>query len=186
LRAKRSNPLVIPGSTRDPALALDQSEILLYITPPSDTTLIDEYFSLGTTRIAHSLELWNEKKAKIVTPGKMEFTSRKKYVDSLTYIAEKYGPGKAFSNFIIGIEDFETLREGATELARRGIMPSASVWMPMGRPVLGSMKPPNVDYYKRVKELFAELYTKYNLSPPKTRGLNVCIECDIWNYAQSL
>jgi hypothetical protein len=62
-------------------------------------------------------------------------------------------------------------------------MPAASVWMPMGRPVLGSMIPPDVEYYRRVKELFADLYTRYNLEPAKTSGLNVCIERDIWNYA---
>jgi hypothetical protein len=103
----------------------------------------------------------------------------------LEYIAEKYGHAKAFSNFIIGIEDFSTLAMGATWLAERGILPAASVWMPMGRPVMGSMKPPDVDYYKRVKERFAELYTKYQLEPTKSRGLNVCIERDIWNYANN-
>jgi len=49
--------------------------------------------------------------------------------------------------------------------------------------VQGNMKAPSVDYYKRVKEFFAELYVKYELEPPRSRGLNVCIERDIWNYA---
>jgi hypothetical protein len=158
-------------------------EILLYITPPGDYSLPDEYFALGATRIACSLELWDEEKAGTVTPGKMDFTTRSRYLEALTYIAERHGPGKAFSNFIIGIEDYDTLKTGATELASRGILPSASVWMPMGRPVLGTMSPPGVDYYRRVKELFAELYVKYGLAPPDTRGLNVCIERDIWKYA---
>jgi hypothetical protein len=55
----------------------------------------------------------------------------------------------------------------------------------MGRPVQGSMKAPNVDYYRRVKELFAELYIKYKLEPTPSRGLNVCVERDIWNYAKN-
>ena len=160
-------------------------EILLYITPPSDTRIIDQYFSLGVSRIACSLELWDETKAKTVTPGKIEFSTRKRHLDILEYIAEKYGPAKAFSNFIIGIEEFETLKKGAQYLSERGIMPTASVWMPMGRPVCGTMKTPSVDYYKRTKELFAELYQKYQLEPPKSHGLNVCIERDIWNYSCS-
>jgi hypothetical protein len=48
---------------------------------------------------------------------------------------------------------------------------------------MGSMKAPDIDYYRRVKELFAELYTKYKLEPTQSRGLNVCIEREIWNYA---
>jgi len=130
------------------------------------------------------LELWDEEKAKIVTPGKIKITTRKRHLDILEYIAGKYGPGKAFSNFIIGLEDYETLKEGAVYLAERDIMPAASVWMPMGKPVCGSMTAPDVDYYKRVKDLFAELYKKYDLEPPKSHGLNVCIERDIWNYTE--
>jgi hypothetical protein len=197
-KVKANNVQITGGSTFDGAAeeehirsylqalsVLNTNEILLYITPPKANALLDEYFALGASRIACSLELWDEEKAKIVTPGKMDFTTRERYLDALTYIADKHGPGSAFSNFIIGIEDFETLRTGATELASCGILPSASVWMPMGRPVLGSMSPPGVDYYRRVKELFAELYVKYSLFPPETRGLNVCIERDIRKYADT-
>ncbi|MCL2248070.1 MAG: hypothetical protein FWC13_02255 [Oscillospiraceae bacterium] len=158
-------------------------ELLLYITPPDDTAFIDTYFLSGADRIACSLELWDESRAKVITPGKIEFTTRKKHLDTLEYISLKYGPGKGFSNFIIGIEDFETLKTGAEYLSERGIMPSASIWMPMGRPVQGNMKPPELSYYKRVKELFAELYQKYGLEPVANSGLNVCVERDIWNYS---
>lgn len=48
---------------------------------------------------------------------------------------------------------------------------------------LGSMKPPDLAYYRQVKALFAELYVKYHLEPAECCGLNVCMECDIWNYA---
>ncbi|MDR0799047.1 MAG: hypothetical protein LBN18_04750 [Dysgonamonadaceae bacterium] len=169
----------------EPARKERIEELLLYITPPKDATLIDTYFELGASRIACSLELWNLELARHVTPGKIVYTTRERHLDILTYTAEKYGASKAFSNFIIGIEPFESLRAGATELAKRGILPAASVWMPMGRPVCGSMTPPELDYYQRVKELFANLYVKYGLVPPATRGLNVCIESDIWKYAHA-
>jgi hypothetical protein len=158
-------------------------EILLYITPPTDFSLIDRYFSLGTSRIACSVEVWDLALAKKITPGKVNITGRKEHLQALEYIAQKYGHGKAFSNLIIGLEGFETLKEGATFLAERGIMPSASIWMPMGKPVQGSMTAPNIDFYRQVKELFAELYLKYNLEPTPCKGLNVCIERDIWNFA---
>ena len=47
------------------------------------------------------------------------------------------------------------------------------------------MKAPGIDYYRGVKELFAELYQKYKLEPAACRGLNVCIERDIWKYSQN-
>ncbi len=158
-------------------------EILLYITPPKDTGVLDAYFSQGASRVACSLEVWDEKLAATITPGKIAFTTRQRHLDALEYVAKTYGPGKAFSNFIIGIEPFESLKEGATYLAQRGVLPTASIWMPMGRPVNGSMRTPDVEYYRRVKELFADLYQRYGLEPADCCGLNVCMERDIWRYA---
>jgi hypothetical protein len=160
-------------------------ERLLYITPPADLTLLDAYFGLGATRIACSLEVWELERAKRVTPGKIAFAGRERYLSALTYIAERYGPNKAFSNFIIGLEDYDELRIGAARIAERGVIPSASVWMPMGRPVAGSMKAPGLEEYRRVIGLFAELYTRYGLSPAGFRGLNVCIEADIKRFAEA-
>jgi hypothetical protein len=157
-------------------------ETLLYLSPPNDLAIIDEYFSLGADRIAYSVELWDERMAEKITPGKTANGGRRRFLKALSYIAEKYGPGKAFSNFVIGIEPIETLAAGAKHLAERGILPSASVWMPMGRPVSGSMTAPGEDYYRRAIDALAELYVKYNLKPPRA-GLNVCIEYDIAKYA---
>jgi hypothetical protein len=157
-------------------------EILLYITPPKNLEYIDEYFALGASRIACSIEVWDERRANVITPGKMQFTTRERHLDALTYIAEKFGANRAFCNFVIGLESVETLCEGATWLAERGIIPSASVWMPMERPVMGNVEPPDVEYFRRVKDMLAELYIRYNLSPAGGCGLNVCVEKDIYSY----
>jgi hypothetical protein len=158
-------------------------DILLYITPPDDTKVVDEYMAMGASRIACSIEVWDQDRAAQITPGKISFTTRQRHLDIMEYIAEKYGPGTAFSNFIIGIEPYESLAAGATYLAERGIIPTASIWMPMGRPVMSNMKTPDVFYYRKVKELFAELYQKYNLEPSRCCGMNVCMERDIWNFS---
>ncbi len=161
-----------------------KGEILLYITPPDDMGLVDEYFALGAGRIACSLEVWDDARAVMITPGKRKFTTKERHLRALSYIADKYGPGKAFSNFIIGLEELNTLREGATYLAERGIVPSAAVWIPFGKPVMGSMKPPSLDFFRAVKEMLGELYDKYNLTPPGGCGLNACVDKDIWAHRQ--
>jgi hypothetical protein len=160
-----------------------KGEILLYITPPDDMNVIDRYFELGVDRIACSLEVWDDERAAIITPGKREYTGKRRHLEALAYIAGKYGKGKAFSNFIIGLEGLDTLREGAAYLSERGIIPSASVWMPFGKPVMGSIKAPDVEYFREVKEMLGALYVKHDLVPPGSCGLNVCIERDIWRYA---
>ena len=165
------------------ARAALKGEILLYITPPERHDVIDRYLSMGADRIACSLEVWDDELGKSITPGKREFTTKARHLDALTYAAERYGPGKAFCNFIIGLEPFETLREGAIYLAERGVIPSASVWMPFGKPVNGSMKPASLEYFRKTKEMLAELYLKYGLEPAGCCGLNVCVERDIWRQA---
>lgn len=155
-------------------------EILLYITPPDSNEVIDRYFALGADRIACSLEVWDDALAKKITPGKRNYTTKQRHLNALQYIAEQYGPNKAFSNFVIGLEPVETLTEGATWMAERGIIPSASVWMPFGKPVMGSMQAPNLDYFRRVKDMLSNLYIQYKLSPAGGCGLNVCVERDIW------
>jgi len=160
-----------------------KGELLLYITPPERHDVIDRYFDMGASRIACSLEVWDDKLGESITPGKRSFTTKRRHLDALTYIAEKYGPGKAFCNFIIGLEPFDTLKEGATYLAERGVIPSASVWMPFGKPVNGSMKPASLEYFRKTKDMLAELYLKYKLEPAGCCGLNVCVERDIWRQA---
>jgi hypothetical protein len=158
-------------------------EILLFITPPERFDVIDHYFSLGVDRIICSVEVWDDSRAEIITPGKREFTTKKRHLDALKYIAEKYGPGKAMCNLIVGLESIETFQEGATWLAQNGIFPNASIWMPFGKPVMGSMTPPDLNYFRKVKEFLTELYLKYNLEPECGCGSNTCVERDIWNAA---
>ena len=55
--------------------------------------------------------------------------------------------------------------------------------MPFGKPVNGSMRPPELEYYRRVKEMLAQLYVKYALEPAGGCGLNVCVERDICRWA---
>jgi hypothetical protein len=51
-------------------------------------------------------------------------------------------------------------------LGSRGIVPLISVWMPGVDPILGMSRPPEIDYYRRMREAFAEIYDRYQLVPP--------------------
>jgi hypothetical protein len=157
-----------------------KGEILVYTTPPKDPRLVDQLFDAGVDRISMSLEIWDEELAGKIMPGKMKFTGRQRHLDALTYVSRKYGKGKACSNFIIGLEPADSLLKGADYLASLGIVPIASVWIPFGRPVLGSMKAPGLEYYQKVKKGLSDIYCKYGLIPPGGNGLNVCMCRDIW------
>lgn len=157
-----------------------KGEILIYTTPPINPHMIDQLFEAGADRISMSLEIWDEELAKKIMPGKIKFTGRQRHLDALEYVVNKYGKGKACSNFIIGLEPTVSILEGADYIASKGIVPIASVWVPFGRPVLGSMKAPDLEYYQKIKNGLADIYSKYGLVPPGAKGLNVCMCRDIY------
>ncbi|MBN2271669.1 MAG: radical SAM protein [Sedimentisphaerales bacterium] len=161
-------------------------EVLVYTTPPSDPETVDQVFEAGASRIACSLEVWSEDLARTITPGKWKFSGRERCLNCLKYIARKYGPNKACSSFVVGIEPAESYLEGAEYLARDGIVPIASIWIPFGRPVMGRIAVPGLDYYRKVKEGLAEIYAKYGIVPPGSTGLNVCLCRDIWNHRSEI
>jgi hypothetical protein len=155
-------------------------ELLLYITPPKDPKTVDRFFEAGVDKISCSVEVWNEELAREITPGKMKYTGRQRHLDCLEYISKKYGPNKACCNFILGLEPLESFLEGAEYLAAKGIIPIASVWIPFGKPVMGSVKPPDMEFYLAAKKGLAEIFERYGIVPPGGKGLNVCMCRDTW------
>jgi hypothetical protein len=155
-------------------------EIVIYMTPPKDPQIINEIFQAGADRVICSLEIWDEELAARIMPGKMKYTGRKRHLDTLEYIAGHFGINKACSNFIIGLEPLKSVIEGAEYLASKGIVPTAPVWVPFGRPVLGAMKAPPLSYYREIKKEFSRIYTQYGVIPPGGQGLNVCFCRDIY------
>jgi hypothetical protein len=163
-----------------------QGEILIYTSPPEDPKTVDIIFESGADRIACDIEVWDETLVKTICPGKDKFTGRKRQLKTLEYIAEKYGPNKACSAFIVGVEPAESFLSAAQYLAERGIIPIASIWIPHGKPVLGKTKAPGLDFYRRLKENLADIYIKYNCEPPGNEGFNVCLCRDVWNHRETI
>ncbi len=157
-------------------------EILIYTTPPTDPVLIDDVFAAGADRVACDIEVWDENLARQICPGKARLTGRQRHLDTLQYIAEKFGPNKACSAFVVGVEPLASFLAGAEYLAQRGIVPIVSIWMPHGRPVLGKTEAPSLGYYRQVRDRIAELYVRYDIEPPGGAGFNVCLCRDTWNH----
>lgn len=162
-------------------LASIAGETIVYTTPPSDPAEVDKLFAAGADRIACDIEIWNEHLARQICPGKAKFTSRQRHLDTLLYIAGTYGPNKACSAFVVGLEPAESFLSGAEYLASNGIVPVPSIWMPHGLPVAGRPAAPDLDYYRRIKKGLAEIYDKYRCEPPGDTGFNVCLCRDTWN-----
>jgi len=160
-------------------LANIPGEIYLYTSAPKDPAAVDEVFAAGADRVAYDLNIWDEAIFAQVCPGIARHIGRAQQLRAIEYAAKKHGPNKVCSAFVIGLEPVESLLAGAEWAAQRGIVPLFSIWMPHGRPVLGSTTPPGLDYYRRARQGFFELFAKYQLTPPGASGLNVCMCRDL-------
>lgn len=66
-------------------------------------------------------------------------------------------------------------------MAEHGVTPAVSILQITGLNVNGKTAPPDLDYYRRVKDLFLMLYDKYQLEPAEQTGENGCIEVEFYN-----
>jgi hypothetical protein len=164
----------------DKAVGIEKIPPIIFLTPPKDVRLLDKLFDAGVGKVACDLDIWNETIFNEYCPGKTKYTSRKRHLDSLLYIAEKYGPNRACSVFVTGLEPLESFLEGATFLAQRGIVPLPSPWMPHGVTCDSLPSPPDVEFYRRLRRAVAALYIKHDLVVPGTVGSSVCLSRDIW------
>ena len=170
----------------DSSVGLDKiRDTLVFTSPPTDPEMLDQVFDAGADHVVFSPGVWDEKLASIITPGQIKHLPRKRYMDALKYVAMEYGPNRACSVFIIGVEPVESFLSGAEALAKDGIVAMASLWIPFGRAVMASEKPPNVDYYRKVKVGLAEIYDKYGIVPPSA-SFNTHIDYDIWHHKYEL
>ncbi len=160
-------------------------EIYVYTSAPKDPAAVDALFAAGMDRVAYDLNVWDEAIFEQACPGISRHVGRKQQLRALEYAADRHGPNKVCSAFVIGLEPLESLLAGAEYVAQRGIVPLFSIWMPHNRPVRGSTTPPDLDYYRRARHGFAELFAKYRLQPPGASGLNVCMCRDLSNHPQA-
>ncbi len=169
--------------TLDQLVGLDKinSEVYCYITAPRNPQDIDQVFDAGADRVGHDLHVWNTTLHARFAPGHARHITRPGQLRALEHIANKFGPNKAFSAFVAGLEPLDEMLAGAEYLAARGIVPAFSVWMPTPGSVTPDCKPPGLDYYRQARREFARLYQAYGLNPPGVpAGSHVSLCRDIY------
>ena len=176
---------ILAAIERRLGLANIPGEIYVYTSAPKDPAAVDALFAAGVDRVAYDLNVWDEAILEQVCPGIFRHIGREQQLRALDYAARRHGPNKVCSAFVIGLEALESLLAGAAYVAERGIVPLFSPWLPHHRPVRGSTTPPGLDYYRRAREGFADVFARYELEPPGASGLNVCMCRDIFSHQQS-
>ena len=166
----------------DKTFGIDKVPTVIYLTPPTDVKHLDPLFDAGVGWVACDLDIWDKTLFEKICPGKARINTRQRYLDALYYIADKYGPNRACCVFVAGIEAADSLIEGQTVLAERGIVSWPSPLMPFAleQKMIDLKQPFSLDYYRTVRKATAKLYKKHNLVVPASRGSDTCLHSDIW------
>jgi hypothetical protein len=140
-------------------------EVLVYVTPPSDPNEIDKLFAAGAGRVLCDIEFWDDACLREVCPGKSKYTGTQRSLDTLLHIARTFGPNRACSEFVIGLERVESILEGAEFLARHGVVPIPTIWSRHGTPDPGKSVTPGVEYFRKLRKGMAAIYQKHQVEP---------------------
>jgi hypothetical protein len=163
------------------------SELYCYMTAPKEPSQVDLVIEAGASRVAHDLHVWDRDLHARYAPGHARHIGRDGQLRALQHISDKYGPNRAFSAFVAGLEPLDSMLEGAEYLARRGIVPAFSIWMPPDGSTTENHKPPGVEYYRQARREFARLYREFGLDPPGVpAGSNVSMCRDIYRHMNQI
>lgn len=157
-----------------PGLEVD---VMMAPTTYKDSRLLDpaELRDIGIHALSVNLEFYNAEVLRKFAPQQARI-GREGYFKFFEE-ALPYFPGKLRSNLIVGIESIEDTVLGAEEMAKRGVSPELSVFIPiLGTPMEG-IKPPSIDDQIKVYELVHEVVLKHKSGYPWLRMGAECVAC---------
>lgn len=149
------------------ALLIDRAgpEGLVAMTsPPHDLEKLRLQADAGITTMAINLEVYSEEAFRIQCPGKFRI-GRDTYMKALLQSVEVFGPGHAWTNFVLGLEPLDTLLQGCAALAEQGVVPGASVLHFDEGAAVRQVLPPTYEEAVRFYQDLARLYRQYDVRP---------------------
>lgn len=135
------------------------------LVPPRNLKLMDRLYDAGIDWVSHNIEVYDPKLFAKICPGKQRYVGRDGWLKALEYSTQVFGHNKVRSNFIAGLEPFDTLVKGAEDLASKGVVPTYNIWMPYVGARL-PVPPPDNEFCWQVGEAFNDIYHKYGLKLP--------------------
>ena len=135
------------------------------LMPPKNMNRLKELHELGVEHPSFNMEVWGKKNFDKICPGKAKYVGFEHIVKSLLHLAEIYGKGQVWSNFVAGIVPIENYKEGFKFLAEHGIVPGANVYCAESYSIGNPLRTINEDYVLDLYRYGNDLYNKYGYKP---------------------
>ncbi len=137
--------------------------IIAVSAPPQDESYLNVMKRGGIDIVVFNLEVFGEAEFKEQCPGKSA-VGRDHYMSMLEKSVEIFGRGKVWTNFVLGLEDYDQLLQGCESLARKGIVSSANV-LHIDHGSGLTVVPPNFDDVISFYNRLADIYKQYDMNP---------------------
>lgn len=157
-------------------------KIYVMSLPPKDHVILKDYFNAGVTQIGFNIEIFDQKNALNIMPGKGKIT-RTEYFEALKKATTYWGKtGNVRSLIIVGLESTSSLISGIEKLCQLGVMPILSIFRPIPGTDMENVVPPSNDFLKEVYTECENICTRYNLhlGPDCTFCQNNTLSLPFW------
>lgn len=101
------------------------------IAAPLEDHYIEDLLEAGVQELGINLEFWDDESWRRYIPGKRERIGKSRYLDAIAHAGATFGPIRARSIVIAGLEPPASTLRAVEELASRGVMPIISPFRPL-------------------------------------------------------
>ena len=138
-------------------------DVVAVTAPPTDLKFLSTMREAGIAVGVFNLEAFSPDAFARHCPGKNKI-GRDHYLQTLQRAVGVFGPGKAWCNFVLGLEPVEELLAGCEALAESGIVPGANI---LHRDHGASVRhtPPTFDEVLAFYSRLGAVYRQHNLRP---------------------
>lgn len=141
---------------------LKQYDNYLNIAPHDTLERLKQIKELGINQVQYNLEVVDEKNFTETCPGKMPY---KQFLYKLIEALQIFGKGKVRSNFVLGLDDYESTLMFAKKISKQGIVFDYSIFQPKKYTPYYNKKTPEFDKVLEFTNELAQLYVHYNFKP---------------------
>lgn len=151
-----------------------ESDLPIYamVVPPTRDEDLDVLLDSGVDELGMNLEFFSPEALHRYAPGKATLLGRDRYFSALERAVARLGPTNTRSILIVGLEPREATLAGVEELARRGVMPILSPFLPLDGSDLVDVQGWSVGAYLELLSEAETVCRRYGLVPGPT-----CVAC---------
>jgi hypothetical protein len=137
--------------------------VYVMIAAPLEDAEIQRLYDADVDELGMNLEFWSEMSWHTIIPGKQRRIGRARYLSALSYSGALFGPIRARSIVIAGLEPPDATLQAVEALVERGVMPIISPFRPLADTVLQDREGLSAQDYQDLYVAAARIASKSGL-----------------------